>query len=57
MKYISLTHCQETAKVNLKSIEATAMRQFNGPANLFCFREDKFKEYINQTPPTKKLGI
>jgi len=57
MKYISLTHCQETAKVNLESIKATAIREFNGPANLFCFREDKFKEYLNQTPAPKKLGI
>ena len=57
MKYISLKHCQETARINLESIQATAIREFNGPANLFCFREDKFKEYLNQTPPTKKLGI
>jgi len=57
MKYISLKHCQETAKVNLESIQATAIREFNGPANLFCFREDKFKQYLNQTPAPKKLGI
>ena len=57
MKYISLTHCQETARINLESIQATAIREFNGPANLFCFREDKFKEYLNQTPAPKKLGI
>ena len=57
MKYISLKHCQETARINLESIQATAIREFNGPANLFCFREDKFKEYLNQTPAPKKLGI
>jgi len=57
MKYISLTHCQETARINLESIQATAIREFNGPANLFCFREDKFKQYLNQTPAPKKLGI
>ena len=57
MKYISLTHCQETARINLESIQATAIREFNGPANLFCFREDKFKQYLNQTPVPKELGI
>jgi len=57
MKYISLKHCQETARINLESIQATAIREFNGPANLFCFREDKFKQYLNQTPAPKKLGI
>jgi len=46
MKYISLKHFQ-----------ATAIREFNGPANLFCFREDKFKQYLNQTPVPKELGI
>jgi hypothetical protein len=57
MTYISLKHCQETAQVNLESIKATAIREFNGPANLFCFREDKFKQYLNYTPEPKKLNI
>jgi hypothetical protein len=43
----------------MKTIEEVSIREFNGPAKVYCFREDKFKAYLldEPKPETKKLDI
>ena len=31
----------------MKNIEDIAIREFNGPAKVYCFREDNFIKYMN----------
>ena len=59
MMYDSLQSCLKTAQFNMKTIEEVSIREFNGPAKVYCFREDKFKAYLldEPKPKTKKLDI
>jgi|TARA_B110000261_G_C12931480_1_gene296696 hypothetical protein len=43
----------------MKTIEEVSIREFNGPAKVYCFREDKFKAYMKAKPKPepKKLNI
>ena len=59
MMYDSLQSCLATAQFNMKTIEEVSIREFNGPAKVYCFREDKFKQYLQTQPKPepKKLDI
>ena len=59
MMYDSLQSCLATAQLNMKTIEEVSIREFNGPAKVYCFREDKFKAYMKAQPKPdpKKLNI
>ena len=57
--YDTLQSCQRTAQVNIKVIEGVSIREFNGPSKVYCFREDRFLEYMKVSPPEpeKKLEL
>jgi len=59
MMYENMQSCLATAQFNMKTIEEVSIREFNGPAKVYCFREDKFKAYLldEPKPKTKKLDI
>ena len=48
-----------TAQVNMKVIEGVSIREFNGPSKVYCFRQDRFLEYMKVSPPKpeKKLEL
>jgi hypothetical protein len=57
--YENLQSCLATAQLNMKTIEEVSIREFNSPAKVYCFREDKFKQYLQTQPKSepKKLNI
>jgi len=57
--YDTVKDCQMTAQVNIKVIEGVSIREFNGPSKVYCFREDRFLEYMKVSPPEpeKKLEL
>ena len=57
--YDTLQSCQRTAQVNIKVIEGVSIREFNGPSKVYCFRQDRFLEYMKVSPPKpeKKLEL
>ena len=57
--YDTVKDCQMTAQVNIKVIEGVSIREFNGPSKVYCFREDRFLEYMKVSPPKpeKKLEL
>ena len=55
--YHSVEECQAVAQINMKNIEDIAIREFNGPAKVYCFREDNFIKYMNQKPPEKNPKV
>tara|TARA_R100000541_G_scaffold19496_1_gene29444 strand:- start:454 stop:630 length:177 start_codon:yes stop_codon:yes gene_type:complete len=57
--YDNLKDCQITAQVNMKVIEGVSIREFNGPSKVYCFRQDRFLEYMKVSPPKpeKKLEL
>ena len=59
MMYENLQSCQMTAQVNMKVIEEVSIREFDGPSKVYCFRQDRFLDYMKALPPSpeKKLDI
>ena len=59
MMYENLQSCQRTAQVNMKVIEEVSIREFNGPSKVYCFRQDRFLDYMKTLPPEpeKKLEL
>jgi len=57
--YDTVQSCQRTAQVNIKVIEEVSIREFNGPSKVYCFREDRFLDYMKSQPPKpeNKLDI
>jgi hypothetical protein len=57
--YENLQSCQRTAQVNMKVIEEVSIREFNGPSKVYCFRQDRFLDYMKTLPPEpeKKLEL
>ena len=57
--YETLQSCQRTAQVNMKVIEEESIREFNGPSKVYCFRQDRFLDYMKALPPEpeKKLEL
>ena len=50
---------QHRKKVNMKVIEGVSIREFNGPSKVYCFRQDRFLDYMKTLPPEpeKKLEL
>ena len=48
-----------TAQVNMKVIEEVSIREFDGPSKVYCFRQDRFLDYMKALPPEpeKKLEL
>ena len=55
-KYETLQQCQQAVVVNIEAINEVAIREFNGPATIYCFREDNFLKYM-KTEPSKGIPI
>jgi hypothetical protein len=59
MMYDTVQSCQRTAQVNMRVIQEVSIREFNGPSKIYCFRQDRFLDYMKAPPPEpeKKLDI
>ena len=59
MMYDTVQSCQRTAQINIRTIEEVSIREFNGPSKIYCFRQDKFIDYMKAQPKpeSKKLDI
>jgi hypothetical protein len=59
MMYDTVESCQRTAQVNMRVIQEVSIREFNGPSKIYCFRQDRFLDYMKAPPPEpeKKLDI
>ena len=55
--YDTVKDCQMTAQVNIKVIEGVSIREFNGPSKVYCFREDRFLEYMKVSPPEPEKNL
>ena len=51
MMYDTVQSCQRTAQVNMKVIEEVSIREFDGPSKVYCFRQDRFLDYMKALPP------
>ena len=59
MMYDTVQSCQRTAQVNMRVIQEVSIREFDGPSKVYCFRQDRFLDYMKALPPKpeKKLDI
>ena len=59
MMYDNIQSCLATAQINMKTIEEVSIREFNGPSKVYCFRQDRFLDYMKTLPPEpeKKLEL
>jgi len=57
--YDNIQSCLATAQINMKVIEEVSIREFNGPSKVYCFRQDRFLDYMKTLPPEpeKKLEL
>jgi len=51
MMYDTVQSCQRTAQVNMKVIQEVSIREFDGPSKVYCFRQDRFLDYMKALPP------
>ena len=59
MMYDTVQSCQRTAQVNMRVIQEVSIREFDGPSKVYCFRQDRFLDYMKALPPKpeNKLDI
>ena len=51
MMYDTVQSCQRTAQVNMRVIQEVSIREFDGPSKVYCFRQDRFLDYMKALPP------